>query len=913
MFYKSSIFIEILRLEILVVKESIGFFLMNNSVHGNRLLFSWTIAIISSLFIFNVSAQKPDSLLKIYKKNSISEKSSTSILISQFYLTIHSDSSFFYAQKALSIAEQSKNDTLKAKAHRWMGEWYQNKSKYSESAEEYWKSIRLSQKIQNKSIESAAFNGLAITYYLQNDLEKAEEYIERAAQLRYEIKDFTYYSVLLSNLAVIYFQNKEFDKAIALLRNVEKSLLKQPEGAYMASLYNTLGGCYQMAYPEKDSAIYYYKKSIELAKRFDVPQNLMTGYHNLGEDALRKRNFEEALEFLNKALDISKTLGNDSYVMNIHNTLSETFALMGDYKNALQHKTDEFVLSKKIFEAEKQKTIKEMEFKYETAVKDQKLLEQEEIIQKSLLETEIGKNKRNRLIFSFLLILLLAGFYIFFQYQKRTAQQKLEAEKAKIFENIVHDIRTPLTLIKGPMELIKKEYFDSQTSEAFKTIEVQSEKLISLVNELLDASKLEKRKYIPHWTIGNPWLEVTKQIEGIREVTSRKKIAIEVGIDEKDIQINFPSDVFEKVLANLLSNAVKFTPENGTIKVGIHLAEQMLKLEVYNSGSEISIQNKDRIFERFYRQKQHQSISGTGIGLSVAKELLDLVHGTISVDNLNHGVEFSATFPVESLNKVELNNQNSDKPLLLIVEDNLEIRSFISNYLFDEFQIIHAENGEVGLELAIEKIPDLILTDVIMPELNGLELLNQLKTNEVTSHIPVVICSSKNAEQSRLEGLESGAAAYVPKPFNPEELKLTLKNIWRQESILRKKYQDQTQKNLPSRERLLVSHDFVNKATDVVFQEMENTSFDVNLLSERLFLSRSQLHRKLTQLTGLSASQFINKVRLEQAKDYLHSGKFNVTETAFRCGFNSQSYFTKSFQEYTGETPTAFILKRQKS
>lgn len=871
------------------------------------------LVLVLMTFFIDAYAQQPDSLLRAFKKNSVSEKSSTAIKISQFYLNIHSDSSFFYAQKALATAEQSKNDTLRAKAHRWIGEWYQNKTKYTESAEEYWKAIRLSQKIKDKSIESAAFNGLAITYYLQNDLNKAEEYIERAAQLRYEIKDFTYYSVLLSNLAVIYFQNKEFDKAIALLRKAERTLIKQPEGAYMASLYNTLGGCYQMAYPEKDSAIYYYKKSIGVAKRFDVTQNLMTGYHNLGEDALRKRNFEEALDYLNKALDISKTLGNDSYVMNIHNTLSETFALKGDFKNALQHKTDEFALSKKIFEAEKQKTIKDMEFKYETAVKDQKLLEQEEIIQKSLLEAEIEKNKRNRLIFSFLLILLLGGSYIFFQYQKRTAKEKLEAEKAKIFENIVHDIRTPLTLIKGPMELIKKEQLDSQTSEAFKTIEVQSEKLISLVNELLDASKLEKGKYVANWTIGNPFLEVSRQMEGIRETASRKKIALDVVIGEEDIQLNYPSDVFEKVLANLLSNAVKFTPEQGKIQVGIRLADQKLHLKVYNSGSEISIQDKERIFERFYRQQQHQSISGTGIGLSVAKDLLDLVQGTISVDNLNQGVEFSVTIPVESLPEVKLNYENSDQPLLLIVEDNPEIRSFISQYLSSEFQILTAENGKVGLELALEKIPDVILTDVIMPELNGMELLSQLKTNEVTSHIPVVICSSKNAEKSRLEGLELGAASYVPKPFNPEELKLTLKNIWRQENTLRKKYQTQTQKNLPCRERLLAPHDFVNKATDIVFEEMENTSFDVNLLAERLFLSRSQLHRKLTQLTGLSATQFINKVRLEQAKDYLLSGKYNVTETAYRCGFNSQSYFTKSFQEYTGETPTAFISKHQSS
>jgi len=859
------------------------------------------------LTFFYSHAQQPDSLISVLKKDKSSERFKTEIKISQYYLNVNQDSSYYYAQRALISSQKTKNDTSIAKAYRWLGEWYQNKSKYKESADKYWQSIKLAQKIKDKSIESAAFNGLGINYYLQNDLQKAEEFVQKAAQLRYEIEDFTYYSVLLSNLAVIYFQNKEFDKAIGLLRKAEQSLLKQTEGDYMASLYNTLGGCYQMAYPEKDSAIYYYKKSIDVAKRFNIQQNLMTGYHNLGEDALRKKNYGEALKYLYMSLEISKTLGNDSYIMRVHNTLSEAHANKDDFKKALEHKMEELSLSNQIFETEKQKAIKELEFKYETAVKDQKLLEQEEIIQKSLLEAEKEKNRRNRVVFTFLIALLIIGFWLVYVFQKRKSKEKLEAEKSKIFENIVHDIRTPLTLIKGPLEVIKGQNVSNEINSSLNVIEVQSEKLLSLVNELLDASKLDKGKYTPVWKIGNPKLETERLVDGLKEVVSEKNIVLSVDSTNLDKNLKYPSDVFEKVMANLLSNALKFTPNNGTIQIKGNLVNNLMIINVYNSGNMIPQHEQERIFERFYRlEEHHHQISGSGIGLSVSKDLLELVKGTITVQNTNNGVEFTFSFEVENLTWADTLQNESGKPMLLLVEDDKDIRGFVSSILMDSFSVVEAENGKKGYELAKEIVPDIILTDILMPELNGLQMLEQLKKNTVTDNIPVVVCSSKNADESRIQGLSSGASAYISKPFHPEELKLTLKNIWLKELSFKEKFKEKTQTNLPCTERLISSNDFVNKAVKLVLEQIENSEYEVNQLANDLHLSRSQLHRKLTQFTGMSASQFIKMVRIEQAKDFLKSGVFNVSETAHKCGFNSQSYFSKSFQEYTGTSPSSY-------
>lgn len=869
----------------------------------------WLLCLLLFGSCYILFAQSPDSLHRIMKQSNSMQKSSLQIELSKVYLNSKVDSSYYYARQALLVAQKIKNDTAIAKAHRWLGEWYQNKTRYTESVSEYWKAIKLSRKIKDKSLESAVLNGLGITYYLQQDLTKAEEYIQKAAQLRYEIKDYTYYSVLLTNLSAIYFHNKEYDKAIGLLRKTEKTLVQQPEGAYMASLYNTLGGCYQMAYPEKDSAVYYYTKSIDVAKRFGISQNVMTGYHNLGEDALRKGKYDIALSYLQRALAISTTLGNDTYVMNVQATLAETYRAKGDFKNASKHLQEELDLRKKLFESDKQKTIKEMEFKYETAIKDQQLLEQEELIQSSLLRAEKEKNTRNTILFFTIFLLAVVVFMFLFQVQKRKAKARLEEEKSKIFENIVHDLRTPLTLIKGPLEVLKKEHLATPTAQAFHTIEVQSEQLITLVNELLDASSLEKGKYTPIMKVGNPFLILEKRIEGIQEMVKAKQLSLSVDFPKGEKTLYFPSDVLDKVFTNVLSNAVKFTPEGGVISVNANLNTSDLKIYVFNSGSSFSSAQKERLFERFYRLPEHQGIPGSGIGLSVSKDLLDLVKGTITVESSEEGVTFVFSIPVEVVTQSVPGEQTNEKPLLLLVEDQPEIQLFIRDYLASDFTIIMADNGEVGFALAKEQLPDVIVTDLLMPGMSGMELLTHLKQETLTSHLPVVICSSKHSESSRLEGLAKGASAYVTKPFHPEELRLTLHNLMEQEQLIRKKYEEQKENHLSCQERLASTNAFVQKATEYVFKQMENAEFDVQQLAEYLCISRSQLHRKLTQLTGYSATQFIKMIRLEQAKDYLRDGTLNITEIAYRCGFNSQSYFSKSFQEYTGESPSQFAQR----
>lgn len=848
--------------------------------------------------------QAIDSLRAALRNQSASEKHPTQLALSQAYSRTRPDSALYFARESLRSAQRTQQDSAVAKSHKWLGDLYQGKSNYPMAAASYWNAIRLARRIGNKKIESAALNGLGITYYLQKDYPKAEQLITQAAGLRFQTGDYQYYSIILSNLAALYFQKGEYRKAISLLRKVEKSLHQKQAGPYLPSLYNTLGGCYQVGFPSKDSAVYYYKKSIAAAKQFNVPENEMTGYHNLGESALRAGKPAEALSYLLPALRLAEQLGNKSYLVNIYSTIAEAHEASGNLAKALEFKKKEFAASQEVFEIEKLKAVKDLEIRYETAVKDQKLSAQAQRLKKAELQHEVEKNRRNLILFVLILVSLSLIFAVLFFNNRRKLAEKHKKEKQRIFENIVHDIRTPITLIRGQLDLILGESRDNEPR--ISQINEQAEELIALVNELLDASQLDQKMYTPTHKIGEVQPVFEKHALRLKNAVREKNITVEVQADLSPRLIRYPADVLDKVLANLLSNAIKFTPHNGTIRLRAEELDSALCFHVFNSGSRIGREHVTRIFERFYRLPEEQ-IAGSGIGLSIAKELLDLVGGTIECRDLASGVEFTFFLPVKPILPDAAETSSSDhKPVLLVVDDNADIRNLVGSFLSSHFRLLFAVDGKQGLEIAQSQFPDLILTDLIMPGTDGAGFIANLKASEETAHIPVVVCSAKNNEDTKLRALNLGAVSYITKPFRPKEVLATLLSIYQQEQVVKDKYHELEDDSRICEERLRSQHEFVNRAVEAVLKHIDDPAFDVHVLAEKLYLSRSQLHRKLIQLTGLSSSQFIKMVRLEKAKDYLLSGQYNITETAYKCGFGSQSNFSKSFQEYTGCTASEY-------
>jgi signal transduction histidine kinase/DNA-binding response OmpR family regulator/ligand-binding sensor domain-containing protein len=524
---------------------------------------------------------------------------------------------------------------------------------------------------------------------------------------------------------------------------------------------------------------------------------------------------------------------------------------------------------------------------------------------------------------------------------------EIEQMKSRFFTNISHEFRTPLTLILGWIEKIGSKTNDKESQHSLSIMKSNAHQLLRLINQLLDLSKLEAGAMKLKVCLGN----IVPVIKGVaysfESSAGLRKIELNVRIEEEDIQIYFDKDKVEKILTNLLANAFKFTPDGGRIGVGIDcrggsrstLAEnRWVDIIISDTGVGIPADKLPHIFNRFYQVDGSitREQGGTGIGLALVKELVEMHHGTISVTSQPEvGTEFIVSLPLgrEHLqpddivevrveeSKAELTpkatvsenmptpdyetvpDQGIIRPIILVVEDNADVRQYIRENLLLSYQVIEAGDGSAGIAKALETIPDLIISDVMMPKQDGLELCRILKNDEKTSHIPIILLTAKAASENKIKGLQTGADDYLIKPFEPKELVTRVINLIELRRKLRKRFG--TAIPLKAGEIAVTSMDdaFLKRAMSVVEQRMSDEKFDVEEFAKEMNMSRSQLHRKLTALTDQSAGDFIRYLRLQRALELLQKDAGEVSEIAYLVGFNDPSYFSKCFHHRFGKSP----------
>ncbi|WP_445456995.1 hybrid sensor histidine kinase/response regulator transcription factor [Flavobacterium sp. HNIBRBA15423] len=543
---------------------------------------------------------------------------------------------------------------------------------------------------------------------------------------------------------------------------------------------------------------------------------------------------------------------------------------------------------------------------------------------------------------------------IILEREKTIQIEKLNNKKLQFFTNISHEFRTPLTLIINPLEDIlknKRQELSSTVYNKLKTIHKSSDRLSRLINELMDFNKLKFN------TIS---LQVSKfEVIGfVKEIISYfdeealvRNITVSFECSEETLEDWLDPKMFEKIIFNIISNAFKFTPDGGTIIVTIKKQEltqdtfllnaETQKVSTYSIAIEDTgsgLDNKDlkRIFDRFYQVNNLNKAyyGSTGIGLEVVKEFVELHKGKIDVESmLGVGTKFTVTFPIgkeyfeenqickepfekrslkrkfqtesfEEINNVEIDEVEIKKEhTILIVEDNSELRNYLKSELKKQYKIIVAENGKKGYELAVSKLPDLIITDVIMPVMNGLDFCKKVKTNIKTSHIPLLMLSAKAMVKDRLEGIDSGADIYLSKPFDMDILKSSLAQlITSRQIIFNKLYTGITKQG--KEKTTTLDLEFIQKILNLINENISESQLNVELLSSKVFLSRSQLYRKIKTLTGVSVNEFIRNVRLEKAKYLIEQGDNNINEISYKVGFTSPSYFTKCYKVKYGHLPT---------
>ena len=535
---------------------------------------------------------------------------------------------------------------------------------------------------------------------------------------------------------------------------------------------------------------------------------------------------------------------------------------------------------------------------------------------------------------------------LFVEHMQKEKLEEMDRMKSRFFANISHEFRTPLTLILGPIKKLKAISTHSEMLEDLDIMQRNANRLQRLIDQLLSLSKIEAGQMKLQAGKGNIVEFVKGYLGSFESAAERKGIKIYFKTSRLDIPLYFDRDKLEKILYNLFANAIKFTGEGGLINVAIASHESLITITVSDTGKGISPEHLPHIFDRFYQADNFdtQFHEGSGIGLSLVKELVELHHGQITVESKpGKGTTFIISLPAgtahlreeelaEAIETPEANvsdeknieipstdpelakpaegcHSSRKKPLLLLVEDNADMRKYIRGIIEGPYLLAESDNGSQGLEFAIGHIPDMVISDVMMPGMDGYELCRQLKNDYRTSHIPVILLTAKASVEDRLEGLQTGADDFLIKPFEPMELLARIKNLIQQRQALRERYRREFEhvRLKPEASMDALEIEFMEKARKVVGENISNPDFHISDFSGLMNMSRVQLHRKLIALFNLSATAFIRTYRLNEAARLFNSRLGNVAEVAYEVGFNNLSYFSKCFQKQFGVNPSEYL------
>ena len=543
-------------------------------------------------------------------------------------------------------------------------------------------------------------------------------------------------------------------------------------------------------------------------------------------------------------------------------------------------------------------------------------------------------------------------------YLRERRLEKLHAYKLQLFTDISHEIRSPLTLVLSPIDKLIKNATDVSAKETLQNVRKNANRILNLVNQLLDIRKLESGQLQLTFTETNLADFVKQCAQSFEQQARERNIDFSVTSDPTYIPVWIHTNSIDKVINNLLSNAFKYTPDNGSIDVSItttsnkHLSRQRnyAEISVTDTGPGIPEGENLNIFKRFYQSNNQVSggQQGSGIGLHLTEVLVKKHGGKVFVENRTdkQGCRFCVQIPTGTshlpkaqIEKISVEKESSDpKPLLatptqietqpvsakisqhktnfkvLVVDDEKDILRYVGQELQHIYKIISAENGSDAFQLALSQLPDLIVSDVSMPDMDGFELVKKIKSNSTTNHIPIILLTAKITQEDRMQGIGLGADAYLTKPFLIDELLITAENLIKNRMTVKGKYSGAQQQEGKVKTISFKSSDeiLMERIVKIINDYLENPSLNVQLLADEVGLSRVQLHRKVKALTGVSTSEFIRNIRLKQAEKLLLDKQMNISQVAYALGFTNQTHFSTLFKKMYGLSPSEYINRHAK-
>jgi signal transduction histidine kinase/DNA-binding response OmpR family regulator/Tfp pilus assembly protein PilF len=867
---------------------------------------------------------------------------------------------------------------------------YYHQSKYNEALTSFFSALKALDQSSEYLRVADVYNNIGLVYHDLSQLDKALEYYFKSFELAKNMKNAIQAGRSANNIGLIYNEKQDFISAIKYYQISLAYKLEIADENGISASYLNLGITYKRL-KDYSTAMRYLELSESIKLKIDDKLGLLNVQDGKADILIQQKQFKEAEAIALKSLKLLGMLHTTEPKIMVYNRLYNLHESQGNYKEALEWYIRATTLKDSLFTAEKNKQALEIETKYETEKKEQtiKLLEDEKRIQLIWVYIFAG------FIFAIEIIYLLqrsrtqkAKELLAIQKEYNAKLKETDSFKSRFFSNISHEFRTPLTLILAHVEeTINSRGISRNSKNDLQIVKRNANRLLELVNQLMDLAKLEAKKMELHFAFGN--LEAfLKTIAGSFETLAyQKKITFKQDFQFQHTEIKFDADKIEKIIGNLLMNSFKFTPAGGTVTLTAieKWDENSILMSVEDTGIGISDEDKPHVFSPFHQvDEANTSHIGTGLGLSLVKELVNLHNGRMDLaSTVNNGTKITVLLPIlpsepntpakfirsatttdsdpEAVGKlvakdIEIGIPEEDQPLqnlktisaatvqslhqgsnsnykntkaedieriepahqseedslaakqtILVVEDNADLQNYLASILSKQYSITIAKDGVEGYESACEQIPDLIISDVMMPRMNGIDLLEKVKHNERTSHIPIILLTAKADLESRLRGLKFGADDYLAKPFVVEELFIRIDNLLSLRKKLAAKYMSSLSENSTNvAAEPSLDEKFLQKAKMVVERNISDSLFSVESLADEMHLSRAQLFRKLKAISGLPPNEFINDIRLLRAAEMIKGKVDTLTQISYSVGFNEPSYFAKRFKKKFGMTPSEF-------
>lgn len=823
------------------------------------------------------------------------------------------DSALILADLALKKATTLQDRKATINAMRLKGKALFGLKKEKDAIDLYFGSLAKCKTPEDDKERAWVYGEIGYAYFIQGNHQESKTYYRKEIAILTELLGRDSVGNQYINMSVMHQQLGEFDSALVALNAVNDILSRWPDsslkGYYLFNL-----GAYWTAVNQPEKAKECYLLAYDIWKALNNQAQLFKITFNLGFYYFQKKNYTEALKYYHQSVAAAERFGNKRDIAHVYGTMAESYAALNQYNKAYEYLYRYATLSDSFNQEDVKSYVLKLDKQFQAEQSRQTIQSQQ--LEINAANLAIQKQRNTTLIVIIIFVVLLSAGTIAFGYitfKNRVAKQVEEA-KSRFFANVAHEIRTPLSMIRGPLEVLQQHTGEHEMQQQIEIATRNTQRLNDLIDQMLDISKIDAAKYTLHPSTGNIEDLSNQLFEQYRHQATERNISLTCTADCTAGLLSFDRDAIEKIINNLLGNALKYTPQGGSAGVEITTSRTshdsaMLCIVVWDSGPGIPVADRDKIFDRFYRSDEHKKagIKGIGIGLALTRELVTLMNGTISVSgDEGKGAVFTVQCPLPVASYSTPDPNTNAAGIILLVEDDPDILSFNKGLLTAEgYSVIAATDGLEASQLLTTALPDLVITDLMMPHKSGTELLQDIRGNELTAHIPVIILSARGSMDVKAETLAGGAQAYLSKPFSPAELKALVRNqldILGRRKIEFKEHAIDT--NKPVEKRFSAEDPFTRKCCEIINEHLDDAQLSVEMLAGLMNINRSHFQRKIKTLTGYSPSELIKTIRLEKAREMLLRKEGNITEIAYATGFTSQSYFTKCYSDHFGHPPS---------